>query len=241
MTNVKYECIELPWDTEFFGKKSARVNILATVNESEQRDILDFCSKYQFITISNENNLSDNNYWIGMRTNSFLVDLNVRFQKEVKTKDYIGSTNTYIQNNLTPNEQIIKISKEAFKYSRFDNDPHLKFVSFKDVYTEWTKNSFCKSDKYFVVNEVDKNITGYLIFKMSTNGGQIELIAVDKKYQGLGVGSSLIAAMEEFMVNLDAKSIIVGTQINNYSAIDFYFKNGFKYIGCNSVYHLWNK
>ena len=80
-SNKKIELLPLKWDTDYFGIKSARVNILDNIDVEEQKEILNFSKKFQFVTISNENNLNKNNYWIGTKTNAFLADINIQLFK----------------------------------------------------------------------------------------------------------------------------------------------------------------
>lgn len=239
VSGENYECKYLQWDTDYFGINSARVNLHGIVKEQAQNDIIEFCKEYDFVTISNIENIKENNYWIGTKTNAFLVDINVQFMKVLKGKSTYQSDNTYVVNNLPGNKQIIDIAKKTFFHSRFFNDPKLSETQAQNIYLYWTKCAFGQPNKHFVVCERGGNIVGYILFSLNEDISIIELIAVDEKYQRQGIGKLLIQTMESFVIGQGTYKIKVGTQVNNAFAIQFYSGSGFTYVGCRSIYHLW--
>ena len=241
MLNIdsNFECIPLKWDTDYFGIQSARVNLTDIVDEVEQNQIFEFMKGFEFVTILNMNNASENNYWVGNRTNAFLADMNIQFVKVLENKPSFQDENTYVLNHQGRSDEIIDLSRCAFKYSRFFNDPKLPQVQAKNIYLYWTECAFNRDDKYFVVAKREEHVAGYILFSIHEHNSVIELIAVDKKYQGQGVGTSLIYKMESFVMDKGIKKIKVGTQVDNISAIGFYHAVGFQYVNCGSVYHLW--
>ena len=241
MSSKNYEIILLHWDTDYFGLSSARVNLSDIVDERSQEEIIDFCKDYEFVTISNLDNIKENNYWIGNRTNAFLADMNIQFTKVLEDKPDYQDEKNYVVNNLSRNEQIVDIAKKSFNYSRFFNDPKLPQEQAKNIYLFWTECAFSKENKYFVISERDGNVAGYILFSFNEDSAVIELIAVDKKYKGQRVGKSLIHTMESFVIDKGIKKIKVGTQVNNISASQFYISLGFKYVSCGSMYHLWRR
>ena len=239
MLSKNYECMFLQWDTDFFGVSSARVNLFGIVDDKGQGEILEFCKDYEFITISNLDNIKENNYWIGNRTNAFLADMNIQFLKTLVDKPYFQDKNTFVMNCLSRNEQIVDIAKKSFNYSRFFNDPKLPQEQAKNIYLHWTECAFGQDNKYFAISEREGHIAGYILFSLNEYGSVIELIAVDEIYQGQRVGKSLIHTMELFVIDQGIMKIKVGTQVNNVSAAQFYSAMGFKYVSCGSMYHLW--
>jgi dTDP-4-amino-4,6-dideoxy-D-galactose acyltransferase len=207
-----YEFSALQWDTEYFGIKSARVNLTGIADENEQDEIIKLSAEYDFVTISNHGNINENNQWIGLRTQAFLADMNIQFQKslsnhlDLQTKkldpqsDCLDIKEMIIVTNLyPPNEDVLQIANEAFRYSRFFNDPRLPQDKAKRIYRQWTKCAFCKEEKYFVVCEKEGHVAGYILFSRNDKSYSIELIAVDKDYQGQKIGKSLLQGMETFL------------------------------------------
>lgn len=237
-----FDCFSLEWDTDYFGVSSARVNLNGEIDEKDQEEIINFCKKYKFITISNANNIKENNYWIGTKTDAFLSDMNVQFIKIIEDnkdeKDY-KNEEIYILNNLSTNSQIIEIAGSSFKYSRFFNDPNFPKKQAENIYLHWTECAFNQKNKYFIINEIEGQIIGYILFSIDKKYIKIELIAVSEKFKGKKVGKSLIKSLESFSIKKGINVIKVGTQVDNVSAVQFYEKMGFKYSGCLSLYHLW--
>lgn len=240
MPEKNYECKLLEWDTDYFGVKSARVNLLGNVDEEGQEDILSFCKNYDFVTIANFENRNENNLWIGKKTSAFLADVNVQFVKELNSLETHSDEKTYVTNNLPVNDQILNIARKSFRYSRFFNDPNLSESKSQNIYLHWAEGAFLQEGKYYVICEREDHIAGYLLFSSEENCATVELIAVDEAYQGKGVGKSLIKAMESFTFDKVINKIKVGTQVNNIPAVQFYSKIGFKYMNCSSIYHIWN-
>lgn len=241
MSKKNYECKALQWDTDYFGASSARVNLGGIVDERGQEEIIEFCKDYDFVTISNIDNINENNHWIGNRTNAFLADINIQFLKVLADNSDYQDEKTYVVNSLSRNEQIVYIAKKSFNYSRFFNDPKLPQEQAENIYLHWTECAFGQENKYFVISEREGNVAGYILYSMCGDSSVIELIAVDEKYQGQRVGKSLIYTMESFVMDQGIKKIKVGTQVNNISAAQFYIAMGFKYVSCGSMYHLWRR
>lgn len=241
MASKNYECKPLEWDTDYFGVSSARVNLSGVVDEKGQDEIIEFCKGYDFVTISNFNNLKENNHWIGNRTNTFLADMNIQFMKVLVGKPEHQDEKTYVVNNYPRNVQVVDIAGKSFLFSRFFNDLRLPQEQAKNIYLHWTECAFGQENKYFVICEREGNVAGYILFSINEDNSVIELIAVDEKYQGQRVGKSMIQTMESFVVVKGINNIKVGTQVNNISAAQFYSKMGFTYVSCGSMYHLWRR
>lgn len=242
LQGTNFDCVPLTWDTDYFGVKSARVNLSGVISENDQILIKKFSENYEFVTIFNKNNMRENNNWVGTKTNAFLVDLNIQFSKNIEFCTNQPDENTYVLNRIAPEEQIIKIARDAFQHSRFFNDTRLPKIKAANIYLHWTECAFGLDNKYFAICKRDNQIAGFILFSITEDvrTGVIELIAVDEKFRGQSVGKSLIQRMELFCFEKSIININVGTQVDNISAIQFYNATGFRYVGCNSVYHLWS-
>lgn len=239
INGTNYDCYFLNWDTDYFGINSARVNLTGSIDDEGQEKIIDFCKGYEFVTITNINNVKENNHWIGTRTDAFLADMNIQFMKVLEDKLGYQDDKTYVVNTLSRNEQIVQIARGSFQYSRFFNDPRLPEKQAKNIYLHWTECAFGQENKYFVISEREGRVAGYILFSINEDSSVIELIAVDEKYQAQGVGKSLIQTLELFVRDKRINKIKVGTQVDNISAAQFYSNMGFTYLSCRSVYHLW--
>ena len=117
MASKNYELRPLEWDTDYFGVSSARVNLNGNVDNKGQNEIIEFCKNYDFVTISNLDNIKENNHWIGNRTSAFLADMNIQFLKALGNKPDYKDEKTYVVNCLSGNEQIVNIAKKIGRAS----------------------------------------------------------------------------------------------------------------------------
>jgi ribosomal protein S18 acetylase RimI-like enzyme len=58
---------------------------------------------------------------------------------------------------------------------------------------------------------------------------------VDDRFKKNGIGSILIEVAKKRATELGVRAIYLETQTSNYPAIQFYLKNGFEFIGFNSI------
>lgn len=242
LQKANYKMYPLKWDTDYFGISSGRLNITGKLNENEKEEILLYINKFRFITISNLENCSENNVWIGQQTTAFSTDINVQFKKNNLSRSKENNKNIKIENDFKNNLDILEIAETSFKYSRFFNDPYLPEKEKKNIYVEWIKSSFNKINKHFIYCYTDSGrVSGFILVDIDEkiNTARIELIAVGKKYKGNKIGTKLIQELENYLVQRKINNMIVGTQINNINAVNFYVKNGFVYQSCQSIYHLW--
>lgn len=235
---MKYNFIELPWDTEYFGVQSAKVVLNEKLLSEDFIEVLNKTSNYDFITISNLHNNMENNQLVGLFSKAFLVDVNVQFEMNIDNRE---GANYYQSQNYYPfNDQIIQIAKSSFNHSRFFNDPYLNKNQSKEIYTNWVKNSFDKNEKFFVVAGEENKILGFILFSLNGKSDLIiELISLDKSSQGMGIGTKLIQSVIAYSKENHLEKIKVGTQIDNIQAMNFYTKKGFNFSSKSSIYHYW--
>jgi len=243
LCRTSFEAFESPWDTEYFGVLSAKVILKASVPEDEGDELMKFINIFDFVTITNIDNNKLNNYWIGKNIGIYLADINVQFIKDLSDGCIESKTPAKVYESYKHDECVLKIAYDAFKYSRFFNDPNLPRKEAKGIYAHWAENAFGKPGRYYALAKNKEEINGFVLFSINTNAsiGTIELLAVDEKHRESRVGKSLIAGMENIMNQKGIKNIKVGSQADNSSAISFYHSCGFNQITCNSIYHYWPK
>ncbi|MCK4271257.1 GNAT family N-acetyltransferase [bacterium] len=104
---------------------------------------------------------------------------------------------------------------------------------------DWMENETEGGCQIFGINDNDK-IVGWLTVgkEIWTRRLRMFEIFVAEDYRDKGYGKILIEKAKEVAKNVDARSIILETQTNNYNAIEFYKNFGFKLFGCDlSCYH----
>jgi len=67
---------------------------------------------------------------------------------------------------LPVNDEILEISRNSYKHSRFFNDPYLNKEKARDVYGHWVQSCFLSENKYFITCYIDSKIVGYILFSL---------------------------------------------------------------------------
>lgn len=236
----RYVAKQLEWDTNFFGIKSARIDFLSDIEETDYTEIIKFCRPFAFVTLVNKNNINSVNDFIGKYTAAQLKDVNISFKKDLTSYQYgaINHGDIRINNFQKTDMRLVEMAAYSFKYSRFFNDSNLDREKAKQVYSQWVLSSFNKGNKYFLVygREVPK---GFIVFSIQDEHCLLELVAVSPDCQGAGVGTAMMRGLDYFCVTKELQTISVGTQLNNIPAIQFYTKQNFAYQGNATVYHWW--
>lgn len=234
----------LKWDTDFFDCPCAKAVIEGAMDQEDMERLLSAARQYSFLTIVNVDNLHGNNYMIGTHTKAYLADVNIQFEKKILSggAGRPSGLNYEITWDKPRDESILRIAEDAFSYSRFQTDPLLKALNGDRVHVKWLENAFDKPDKYFLTVREKGSCAGYILFSMNfeTKSARIELIAVSSAFRRQAIGGEMIGKLKGFLAAEGMKSILVGTQLNNTPAINFYHKCGFYEKSLNSIYHLWN-
>lgn len=237
------------WDSKYFGTKIG--NLKYDGAKAPKNLILDMiCKKveyakkkgYRYLVFSFLNNQSFLRKILlkkGFKLSASYVDLVCPVQK----KDFSGDKTDYTvkpakKDDLT---SAVGIAARSFRLSRIYR---LKFASRKNVdnyHRTWVRNLYKgKKSKVFVAISRGK-IWGFLAVKEDAQAqtARIILIAADSKVKGRGVGSSLMRFVFDWAKEKKLKKMYVKTQSENYKAISFYKKHGFKIYSRDYKYHMY--
>ncbi|MGN9119668.1 GNAT family N-acetyltransferase [Turicibacter bilis] len=240
-----YEYKKLHWDTQYFECLSSRIDIFGLLKESDIQNIKKHINKDEFITITNSKGIMENNKFITSELKANLVDINIQLKSiedDWKNSNIKDLSAVAIYNNYPYNDKIFSLVENTFIYSRFYNDSFLKNQKNKisNIYKNWIQNSFECKEKYFCIFEDECDLKGFLLFSYKNQKNiVIELIAVNEKYRSEGIGTVLINKLYAFCKEVKCQEVLVGTQLENIKALNFYIKNAFKIKDIKYIYHLW--
>ncbi len=79
-----------------------------------------------------------------------------------------------------------------------------------------------------VASETDNKVVGFIIGYPSGRAGAIYTLDVHPDYRRLGIGSSLIEALEEELQAYGAKSVRLEAAIDNPDALELYRRSGYQ-------------
>lgn len=135
-------------------------------------------------------------------------------------------------------EELLQLSYESGKYSRYHLDKNMPSSVFETLYGLWIKRSLNGEIAIDVLGYVDNGrILGILTYRQKDNEVTIGIIAVDSQSSGQGIGTKL---MQSFLASLPVGTKVnVATQKCNEIACHYYEKNGFHVEDVTNIYHIW--
>ena len=124
--------------------------------------------------------------------------------------------------------ELREIAAQSLQTSRFHIDYKISNQKANYLKSEWV-GSFFKAQRgdWMIVAKYGNQICGFLQLLKENDNLIIDLIAVKKEFQRMGVGKSLIGFAYKKCAT-KSTSLIVGTQLNNLKSIHFYHKIGFQ-------------
>ena len=250
----RYRFKPLLWDSDFFGIKSARLDLLAELSEDEFRSALALTEGYEFVGIANQNCCVENARMIAKHTDAFVADTNVQFVEEVHfqenadcrnynhTVNQVNREGLIFQhsNNHPYSDDLIAMAASIYTTSRFVKDERLAARNGKSVYAEWVKSAFNKENKYYITcMDQSGHICGFLLYSLDSGVVTVELVGVSPRLRRKGIGKDLWTELEKQALVVSALEIHVGTQITNIKAIGLYMSMGCRMRASNQIYHWW--
>lgn len=135
-------------------------------------------------------------------------------------------------------DKVAAIARTAFSCDRFHRDPDIADADADRVKESWARNYFRgdRGDSMVVAEDKDGTLSGFLqILQPDARTHVIDLIAVDERARGQGLGRALIHTLESQARPGDI--VRVGTQQINKASFALYEKLGFRPCGAQRVYH----
>ena len=128
-------------------------------------------------------------------------------------------------------DAVLDIAQTSFVYSRFHLDPNITTATANAIKREWLASYVRrKRGERLMVALVDGEPAGFLaVLEATVNDGPcrvIDLIAVDRRHQGHGVGKALVSAFTGRYVGV-CDLLRVGTQAANVPSVRLYERSGF--------------
>ncbi|MES2480138.1 MAG: GNAT family N-acetyltransferase [Bacteroidota bacterium] len=229
---------QLEWDSNFFGKKIAKIDSLELIKNAAQinRQIKEssFDLVYCFAR-QNEGNVEE---IVNVIDNAVWVDGKVTYLKEVQKQvnidlTFIGSANE-MENGL------FDLAIQTGIYSRFHTDKRFEPDQYINLYKKWIENSVNRSiaDEVGVWRE-NELLEGMITIGEKSGRADIGLVGVDQSARGKGIATQLLRFAENFAYNKGFKELQVVTQQQNEPACRLYEKYGFELESVVNIFHIW--
>ncbi len=232
-------CMELPWDSRFFGLSIARV-IAGQIDAAAVETIDAWCNAHRIDCLYFAADVSDRRTLMTARQNGFqLVD--VRLTLEAATSP---STHRTAQTRLASEQDLPAleaIAADAHHDSRFYFDTVFEHSKCDELYRTWIRNSLHGYAQAVIVSGPVGEPTGYVTCHIGSvnRDAHIGLLAVRADARGTGVGGELVnAAMRWFAIRGDANVRVV-TQGRNIASQRLYQRCGFQTVSTELFFHKW--
>lgn len=238
---MELNVISTPWDNHIFQLNTGRLAIEQQLNMYDIKTIQEQGKMYDFIVIKNNNSFMTNHYYLSLLGHTYITDLQLQFTFTLKTIPTLdNTTNIFIQNDLSFQQDIMDLSKEVYRYSRFYNDPYISKEHADIVYQTWCNDSFNDKGKYYIYYQKGTRILAYLLFFIREDTIITDLQATHKELQGQGIGQLLLTKLLVFGYQNNITKFQMGTQAANKPMISLYEKFGYQLKETSTIYHYWS-
>lgn len=234
-------CELLPWDSEFFGRRIARLNAHILARETAAEAVA-WCADNRVECLYFLATPDDPATIRAAETNGFrLVDLRVTLGRGYSS--FTAATAPPSVRGAQPADidSLVGIARVSHTHSRFYADPGFPDGKCDDLYEIWIRRSYDGWAKQVLVAESDGRVAGYCSCHFDDAGktGSIGLIAVGADFRGQGLGRDLVRAASAWFHTQGAENATVVTQGSNVAAQRLYQQAGFVTKSVELWYHKW--
>lgn len=240
-------CELLPWDTEFFRCRIARV--CGDTLEPEQATQVDEWCRSNRVRCLYFLSRADAPATIQTaEQHGFgLVDIRVTLERVIVNSPAPFCPEPPADVSIRPVQPadlptLQAMARVGHKETRFFSDSHFPRQRAEDFYSTWfTLESQGRAQAVLVAVLAANQPLGYISCHLETTGrtGQIGLVGVDPGFRGKGIGKTLVLAAMNWYRARGAEKVTVVTQGRNCGAQRLYQRCGFSSRDLQLWYHKW--
>jgi dTDP-4-amino-4,6-dideoxy-D-galactose acyltransferase len=240
-------CELLPWDSDFFGCRIARV-CGDTLEPEQAAQIDDWSRNHQ---VRGLYFLSRADVPASIQTaeqHGFgLVDIRLTFEHRMMDAPDPAPSDLPAGFHIRPVQpgdvpELQTMARAGHRETRFFSDTHFSRQRAEELYSTWiTLEAQGRAQAVLVAASITNQPLGYISchWSLATQEGQIGLVGVSPKVRGRGLGKNLVGAALEWFRTQGAQKVTVVTQGNNRAAQRLYEQCGFLSHDLQLWYHKW--
>lgn len=240
-------CELLPWDTEFFNCRIARV-CGDTLSQAHAVQMDEWCRSngirgLYFLARADDPATIQTAAQHGLE----LVDIRVTFENlmmnscgPIRSAPPAGTCLRPVQPSDLPGLQAL--ARTGHGDTRFFSDSHFPRQRAEELYSTWiTLETKGRASNVLVAVSAANQPLGYISCHQNVprREGQIGLVGVSQEFRGKGIGKSLVLAALDWYRNQEVKRVTVVTQGRNHAAQRLYQQCGFISLDLQLWYHKW--
>jgi len=240
-------CELLPWDTDFFCCRIARI-CGDTLNQEQAAQINEWSRSNRIRGLYFLSRADDPATTQTAEQHGFgLVDIRLTFERRMMdAHDPIcpdlpaGVRIRPFQSDDLPGLQAM--ARTGHKETRFFKDSHFPRQRAEDLYSTWiTLESQSRAQMVLVAAPVANQPLGYISCHLDPirREGQLGLVGVSPEVRGKGIGKKLVLTAIDWFGTQGAQEVTVVTQGNNQAAQRLYQQCGFLSRNLQLWYHKW--
>lgn len=228
----------LEWDSNFFKKDIARIDLFDVAESASQINHLIRESPFDLIYCFAEENLGAQEKIVTLIEGATWVDGKITYLKSIQKQENFESSS--IQSTDKMEEKLFDLAIQTGVYSRFHTDQMFEEKLYIDLYKKWIENSINRTiaREVAIWREHDR-IEGMVTIGEKNGRADIGLIGVDASARGKGIATQLIKYAENFAILNGYNELQVVTQLQNEPACCLYEKSGFKKESLVNIFHIW--
>jgi dTDP-4-amino-4,6-dideoxy-D-galactose acyltransferase len=235
---VSPPCELLPWDSEFFGRRVARV-CGDRPSAADWQAVRVWCHEQRvdclyFLCPADCPAATAQAQEAGCR----LVDVRVTLGRPPGTLP--GPAGCGVRAGRPEDlDELLPVARVAHTDSRFFQDGHFPCRQAEELFAVWLRRSWEGWAQQVLVAEVEGRPAGYLTCHLEDSRGRIGLVGVAPEFQGRGLGRGLLKAGLEWFTFRGAGEVTVVTQGRNVRAQRLYQRCGFVTVDVHLWFHRW--
>jgi dTDP-4-amino-4,6-dideoxy-D-galactose acyltransferase len=236
-------CEYLDWDSEFFGKRIARV-VLLCLTEKSIANIEAWCDAHKIDCLYFLADSADQRTARLAQENGFRF-VDVRVTLDVRSTNASGpgdsAAGITIRDAVEADMDALKeLARRSHRDTRFCFDGNFPVPRCDELYETWIEKSCRGWAKNVLVATNHGEVAGYISCHVPSAGsGQVGLVAVNKEAQGMGVGRALVLNAIRWFSDEGVDSVSVVTQGRNVRAQRLYLRCGFSIRSVELWFHRW--
>ncbi len=236
----------LPWDTEFFGFRIARVlGDRLTPRLAQQLDT--WCREQRirclyFLADASDEKISQ----VAQEAGFQLVDVRITFGRRLSPliasqASGVGSAAVVRPVCIGDMAELQRIARESHRTTRFFHDANFPRSLSERLYETWIRVSCEGYADQVLVAEHEGVPVAYVTCHLEggRRKGRIGLVAVHSQAQGKGIGQAMVRSALEWFGARDVEEVSIVTQERNREAQQLYERFGFCARDRKLWYHKW--
>jgi len=235
-------CTYLDWDSEFFGKRVARLN-RSRLEGPTISETLAWCAAHRIDCLYFLADPDDGETRRNADKNSFLeVDMRLTLARTITPGDQlpVWSMDSRVRLARESDLPLLRqFARTLHHDSRFYFDQRFERSKCDLLYETWIEKSCRDLAQTVFVSEVDGQAVGYIACRSGGQEAHIGLLGVAETHARTGLGKALVKRFLSWSGQQGVQRVTVVTQARNTAAQNLYPSCGFLPAVLQRWYHRW--